>query len=99
MKTYLGIAIAASALLAAPAFACEGARAEKMAEARDASFAEADADADGVLTAEEFVVFESAMRRAKRAQHFDRVDADGDGVVTAEELENARPPHRRRPPL
>jgi hypothetical protein len=91
MKTYLGLALAAATLLAAPVLACDEAKAQKRAEARSAALAEADADGDGALSTQEFAVFEDTFRRDRTAAHFAYIDADGNGLVTAEELQNARP--------
>lgn len=96
MKTYLWLAIAASALVAAPVLACDGARGEKFAEARNAALAEADADGDGALSAQEFPAFTEALHRKKAEAKFAYLDKDDDGVVTAEELEKAGKKRRSR---
>jgi hypothetical protein len=95
MKTYLWLAIAASAFVAAPVLACEGGRGEKYAEARNAAFADADADGNGALSAEEYPAFKEALHRKKADAHFARLDKDDDGLVTAEELEDAGPKHKK----
>jgi Ca2+-binding EF-hand superfamily protein len=61
-----------------------------------AAFAEADADDNGALTAEEFESFHELMRQRMQGRLFARADANGDGQLTLEELQAARPPRGRR---
>lgn len=56
----------------------------------EATFKEADANGDGVLSPEEFVRFGQLMRENRAARRFARLDADGSGGVTLAELEAAK---------
>jgi Ca2+-binding EF-hand superfamily protein len=64
-------------------------RAEKEA-ARQAAFAQADANHDGTLSAGEFATFHQLMRQNFADRKFQRADANGDGGVTLDELAAAR---------
>ena len=88
---------AAVAALAMPALAWSqpADRAQWQAD-RQAIFAEADANHDGALSADEFATFHQLMRQHFAEKMFQRADANGDGVVTLAELEAAhggRGPH------
>lgn len=86
-KAALGLAVAASS-----------AAAQTNRDAAAANFAEADANADGVLTIDEFTRFidlnaEDKLGNASRIQRtgrystaFDRLDANKDGLVTREDI-------------
>ncbi len=96
-KTTIPMLAAGAVLLgltAVPVAACPPP--QELAQARDAAFAEADADSNGALTAAEFATFHEAMLRAMAQARFERADANGDGQVTLQELEQARPPRGRR---
>jgi len=62
--------------------------------ARDKAFAEADADGNDVLTADELAAFHEAMREAFEDARFAKIDTNGDGVVSKDELAAAPKPHR-----
>lgn len=57
-------------------------KARRMETMRQRMFEKADADGNGVISADEF--------EARGAPMFDRMDADGDGVITAEEMQAMR---------
>ena len=57
-------------------------KARRMETMRQRMFDKADADGNGVISADEF--------EARGAPMFDRMDADGDGVITAEEMQAMR---------
>jgi len=57
-------------------------KARRMEAMRQRMFEKADADGNGVISADEF--------EARGAPMFDRVDADGDGVITTEEMQAMR---------
>ncbi len=67
---------------------------EEMAGHRQAMFAAADTDGDGVLSRDEMMARaqERAAKRAERAveRMLDRHDADGDGALSAGEMREAR---------
>jgi len=93
MKSF-PLTLSVAALLAAVAFATLVEIALPVAAAaegrgRRPTFAELDADGDGVVTSDEFLTPPS--------EHFAALDADADGVLTEEELEAGRPsrPARR----
>ncbi len=98
--TILGLGLTLVLGGATLAGACDReAKREAMRAAAEASFAEADADASGSLTPEEFGAFHESMRAKMAAHRFERADANGDGAVTQEELQNLRGRHRRGPRL
>jgi hypothetical protein len=55
------------------------------------AFAEADANGDGKLNADEFASFTTVMRAKLDALHFAHLDTDGDGALTPAELAAGRP--------
>lgn len=65
---------------------------EQFEAARNAAFAQADADASGGLTPAELRTFHTVLRQLLRQARFDQMDANDDGQVTLEELAAARPP-------
>lgn len=94
----LGLAVlGASAAIAGPGCDHEGKR-EAMRAAAEASFAQADVDGTGSLTADEFLNFNEILRGQMAARRFERADSDGDGAVTLEELAAARDRRHRRGP-
>jgi hypothetical protein len=71
---------AALALLAGPALAGTGGPSrEDIASEKAALFKQADANADGALSATEFETFRQLVRAKMAERHFARADADGDG--------------------
>jgi Ca2+-binding EF-hand superfamily protein len=80
------VALVGATALAAGAYP----KGKAFTEARDAAFAEADADRSGSLTADEFATFHEAMKSKLAAARFARMDVDGDGQITADELANAK---------
>ena len=56
-------------------------------------FAQADADGNGALSAEELATFHTLMKQRKQSEFFTRADANGDGQLTLAEMQAARPPH------
>ena len=70
----------------------------EFAAARDKAFAAADADGNGVLTADEFEAFHEAMRQAFEAARFAKIDTNGDGVVSKDELGTEAAPALRWSP-
>ena len=97
-KMFHSIAGLALIVVCAPAVAQTGSSPQDMAAA---NFRMADADADGVLNAEEFVAFINLnaaqnigrASRVKNASAYDRafarLDQDGDGFATPDELANS----------
>lgn len=63
---------------------------EEREAARDAAFAQADADGNGALSPEELTTFHETLRATFEQRRFAKADADGDGQVTAEELAAAK---------
>jgi Ca2+-binding EF-hand superfamily protein len=95
----LGLAVLGGTAVAGPGCDREGKR-EAMREAAEASFAQADADGSGSLTADEFTSFHEIMRAQMAAHRFERADTNGDGAVTLEELaESHGSRHKRGPAL
>ena len=87
---------------AGPALACDRAQMREQLEAdRTAAFEEADEDADGALSRNEFDAFREQIEARRADAHFSLVDADADDLLTEEELASAfeRRGHRkgRRP--
>jgi hypothetical protein len=85
--TALALALVGVTALGAGAFP----KGKEFTEARDAAFAEADADRSGALTPQEFTTFHEVMKSKLAAARFARIDANGDGQVSAEELAEAKP--------
>jgi hypothetical protein len=56
-------------------------------------FAQADADGNGTLSAEELTTFHTLMRQRMQAAFITRADSNGDGQLSLDELQAARPPH------
>jgi hypothetical protein len=65
---------------------------EIAAATESAAFDQADADADGELTLDEFRSFHEAMQKEIEAAHFARIDADRDGGLTLQELQSRPSP-------
>jgi Ca2+-binding EF-hand superfamily protein len=67
----------------------------EIAEARAARFSDADANGDGLLSAEEMAAMAETERETRRARGIERMierhDANGDGLLSAEELAEAGP--------
>lgn len=88
---------ALTALLLTPSLQAQAS--EEMMKKAAENFAQADGDADGALTLEEFTklidlnaedeIGRAAMvkRMGKQSTAFERVDANADGIVSTEELE------------
>lgn len=93
----LVIGVGLLGLVAVPARACPGGpRGEELAAKRAELFAQADADGDGALDAQEFGQFHTLVRETMQQARFDRIDTDDDGLVSADELESAPARHWRR---
>lgn len=58
---------------------------------RAALFAQADTDGNGMLSVDEFKVFESLVRDKMAERHFNHLDTNGDGAVSLDELQAERP--------
>lgn len=58
---------------------------------RAALLAQADADGNGTLSADEFKTFESLVRDKMAERHFTHLDTNGDGAVSLEELQGDHP--------
>ncbi len=87
----LGVTVALGGTTAA--LACDGPeKSAERAQAKAQAIAAADANGDGALSPEEFVVFTETIRQQRANHMFSKLDTDGDGQISAAELENA--PHR-----
>ncbi|HEY2775913.1 MAG TPA: hypothetical protein VGK20_17865 [Candidatus Binatia bacterium] len=97
--TTLAVALCGAAVVR-PAFAhCDGPDGDMRASFEavvSSAFAQADADANGKLTAEEFANFHDILRRQMEAAHFQALDKDGDGAVSLDEL---KADHHGGPPF
>jgi len=64
---------------------------EKMAEAVQAAFTEADGDGSTTLDTAEFAQFHTILEQRRAEARFDRLDTDGDGAVSLQEIKDGRP--------
>ena len=92
-----GFVLGGSPALAGPGcHGGDGAHAADFKAAKDAAFAEADANGDGKLTPDEFANFRTIMRDKVEALRFTKMDTNGDGVISKDELDAAHPHHGAR---
>jgi Ca2+-binding EF-hand superfamily protein len=85
---HTGLALAGALILAAaPVLAHGGHGCGQALQAEvPALFAQADADGDGSLTADEFKVFKQLLAEKRTQLMFQRIDTNGDGKVTLDEI-------------
>lgn len=98
---YSTLILAATLLISSGAFSlataqCERPSQEEREAVKTALFAEADADDNNQLSAEEFAALRELVEAERAERLFTCIDSNGDGAVSAEEFAAHQPPQEGR---